>query len=106
MPDSNRARPELVSAALRLVTISVAFGLLSGAVSVTTGLRDHSLGVYAVGLGAAAAPGDPDRGLGVLIDDRQDQAQRHGQNGKHKGTIHKPLRRYSSMRQRVRYEVS
>ncbi len=54
MSDRNRARPELVSAALRLVTISVAFGLLTGAVSVTTGLRDHSLGVFAVGLGVLA----------------------------------------------------
>ena len=54
MPDSSPPRPELVSAALRLVWISVAFGILSGAVSVTTGLRDHSLGVFAVGLGVLA----------------------------------------------------
>ena len=54
MPVSSPPRPELVSAALRLVWISVAFGMLSGAVSVTTGLRDHSLGVFAVGLGVLA----------------------------------------------------
>ena len=54
MPGSSPPRPELVSAALRLVWISVAFGILSGAVSVTTGLRDHSLGVFAVGLGVLA----------------------------------------------------
>jgi divalent metal cation (Fe/Co/Zn/Cd) transporter len=40
--------------ALRLVTFSVVFGLASGAVSVTTGLRDHSLAVFAVGLGVLA----------------------------------------------------
>ncbi len=54
MPASSPPRPELVSAALRLVWISVAFGMLSGAVSVTTGLGDHSLGVFAVGLGVLA----------------------------------------------------
>jgi divalent metal cation (Fe/Co/Zn/Cd) transporter len=40
--------------ALRLVTFSVVFGLASGAVSVTTGLQGHSLGVFAVGLGVLA----------------------------------------------------
>ena len=40
--------------ALGLVTFSVVFGLVSGAVSVTTGLHDHSLGVFAVGLGVLA----------------------------------------------------
>ena len=54
MPDSSPPRPELVSAALRLVWISVAFGIVSSVVSVTTGLRDHSLGVFAVGLGVLA----------------------------------------------------
>jgi divalent metal cation (Fe/Co/Zn/Cd) transporter len=44
----------MIAAALRLVTISVAFGVLSGAVSVISGLRDHSLGVFAVGLGVFA----------------------------------------------------
>jgi len=34
--------------------LSVAFGLISGAVSITTGLRGHSLGVFAVGLGVLA----------------------------------------------------
>ena len=48
------SRPTLVTAALRLVTISVVFGLLSGAVSLATGLHDHSLGVLAVGLGVLA----------------------------------------------------
>jgi divalent metal cation (Fe/Co/Zn/Cd) transporter len=47
-------RPALVVSALRLVTISVAFGLVSGAVSVVAGLHDHSLGVFAVGLGVVA----------------------------------------------------
>lgn len=40
--------------ALRLVTISAAFGLASGAVSVVLGLSGHSLGVLAVGLGVLA----------------------------------------------------
>ena len=40
--------------ALRLVTFSVAFGLASGAVSVTTGVQDHSLGVFAIGLSVVA----------------------------------------------------
>ena len=39
---------------LRLVTASVVFGLLSGEVSVISGLRDSSLGVFAVGLGVLA----------------------------------------------------
>ena len=49
-----QARLTLVTAALRLVTISVTFGLLSGAVSVISGFRDHSLGVFAIGLGVLA----------------------------------------------------
>lgn len=43
-----------ITTALRLVTVSVAFGILSGTVSIATGLQDHSLGVFAVGLGVAA----------------------------------------------------
>jgi len=54
LPATNLARSKLVTAALRLVSISVAFGLLSGTVSVTTGLQGHSLGVFAVGLGVLA----------------------------------------------------
>jgi divalent metal cation (Fe/Co/Zn/Cd) transporter len=52
--DRDRGRLALVASALRLVTISVAFGLLSGAVSVIAGLRHHSLGVFAAGLGVLA----------------------------------------------------
>jgi divalent metal cation (Fe/Co/Zn/Cd) transporter len=47
-------RRSQITTALRLVTISVAFGILSGTVSIVTGLQDHSLGVFAVGLGVAA----------------------------------------------------
>ena len=54
LPGTDPARLKLITAALRLVSISVAFGVLSGAVSVITGLRDHSLGVFAVGLGVLA----------------------------------------------------
>lgn len=43
-----------VARALRLVTISVAFGLASGVVSVLSGLGGHSLAVLAVGLGVLA----------------------------------------------------
>ena len=53
-PASGAPRAELVSAALRLVSVSVAFGVLSGIVSVTAGLRDHSLGVFGAGLGVLA----------------------------------------------------
>jgi energy-coupling factor transporter ATP-binding protein EcfA2 len=48
------ARLRLLTTALWLVSISVAFGVLSGAVSMTTGLHDHSLGVFAIGLGVLA----------------------------------------------------
>ena len=47
-------RAAQVRRALRLVTTSVAFGLISGAVSVASGLHAHSLGVLAVGLGVLA----------------------------------------------------
>jgi Cation efflux family len=51
---AGQARQKLLGAALRLATISVAFGLLSGTVSIIAGLGDHSLGVLAVGLGVLA----------------------------------------------------
>ena len=44
----------MVTSALWLVSISVAFGAMSGTVSVITGLRGHSLSVFAVGLGVLA----------------------------------------------------
>jgi divalent metal cation (Fe/Co/Zn/Cd) transporter len=53
-PASGPARSSQVTTALWLVSISVAFGLLSGAVSVTTGLAHHSLSVLAIGLGVLA----------------------------------------------------
>jgi divalent metal cation (Fe/Co/Zn/Cd) transporter len=43
-----------VQRALRLVTVSVAFGLASGTVSIVSGLNGHSLGVLAIGLGVLA----------------------------------------------------
>jgi divalent metal cation (Fe/Co/Zn/Cd) transporter len=52
--EGDPGRLTLITVALRLVTVSVAFGLLSGAVSVITGLQDHSLGVFAVGLDVLA----------------------------------------------------
>ena len=48
----------MVTRALWLVSISVAFGALSGIASVITGLRGHSLSVFAAGLGVLAmSPG-------------------------------------------------
>ncbi len=44
----------MVTQALWLVSVSVAFGALSGTVWVITGLRGHSLSVFAVGLGVLA----------------------------------------------------
>jgi hypothetical protein len=52
--EDSLARLQLVTTALWLVSISVAFGVVSGAVSAITGLRDHSLGVFAIGLGVLA----------------------------------------------------
>jgi hypothetical protein len=58
-PAPSRARAGQIAAALRLVWISVAFGLLSGTVSVITGLDSRSLSVLAIGLGCS--PTSPDR---------------------------------------------
>lgn len=54
LAESDEERLMLVTVAWRLVVFSVTFGVLSGAVSVVTGLHDHSLGVFAVGLGVLA----------------------------------------------------
>ena len=51
---SSTDRVEQITTALRLVVLSVAFGIVSGAVSVITGLGLHSLSVLAVGLGVLA----------------------------------------------------
>lgn len=53
-PDRPYGNARSISAALWLVSVSVAFGVGSGAVSVATGLHDHSLGVFAVGMGVFA----------------------------------------------------
>src|SRR5215472_9100315 len=47
-------RSRMVRKALTLVTVSVGFGVASGAVSVITGLHADSLGVLAAGLGVLA----------------------------------------------------
>jgi hypothetical protein len=54
LPARDPVRARQVTAALWLVSISVGFGLLSGTVSVTTGLNGHSLSVLAIGLGVLA----------------------------------------------------
>lgn len=51
---ASASRAAYVRRALGLETLSVAFGLASGAVSIVTGLGGHSLGVFAVGLGVLA----------------------------------------------------
>jgi divalent metal cation (Fe/Co/Zn/Cd) transporter len=48
------SRAPYIRRALRLLRLSVAFGLASGTVSIATGLRGHSLGVFAVGVGVLA----------------------------------------------------
>ena len=54
LPAAAAARARLVSVAMRLLLISVAFGLVTGVISVAVGLGDHSLGVFGVGLGVLA----------------------------------------------------
>ena len=49
-----QARTQLLAEALRLVSISVAFGLVSGVLSVSVGLFDGSLAIFGVGLGVLA----------------------------------------------------
>ena len=53
-PAPGQARAEQITAAVRLVWISVGFGVLSGTASVITGLHGHSLSVLAIGLGVLA----------------------------------------------------
>ena len=48
------SREQLLQRALRLSWISIAFGLVSGAVSVASGIAEHSLGVLAAGLSVLA----------------------------------------------------
>ena len=54
LPGSSQTRLRLTGTALWLVSVSVAFGVLSGAVSVITGLQDHSLAVFGIGLAIMA----------------------------------------------------
>lgn len=54
LPARDPVRARQVTAALWLVSISVGFGLLSGTVSVITGLNSHSLSVLAIVLGVLA----------------------------------------------------
>jgi divalent metal cation (Fe/Co/Zn/Cd) transporter len=72
------ARSRMVRSALRLVSVSVAFGILSGRVSVATGLHDHSLGVFAVGLDVLADV----TGSAVLIWRFRDEQRRLGSDGR------------------------
>jgi hypothetical protein len=53
-PASGQDGPGQIAAVLRLVWAFVVFGLASGAVSVLTGLANHSLSVPATGLGVLA----------------------------------------------------
>ena len=51
---SAQGRPALLERALRLSWISICFGLVAGAVSVGSGIAEHSLGVLAAGLSVLA----------------------------------------------------
>lgn len=53
-PGSGPDRSSQVATTLRLLWVSVVFGILSGTVSVAAGLADQSLSVLAVGLGVLA----------------------------------------------------
>ncbi len=53
-PEQGAGRAGLLRTALRLSGLSVGFGAGSGALSVTAGLLDHSLGVLGAGLGVLA----------------------------------------------------
>ncbi len=53
-PDQPPSRAQLLERALRLSWISIVFGLVSGAVSVGSGIVEHSLGVLAAGLSVLA----------------------------------------------------
>jgi hypothetical protein len=68
------ARSRMVRSALRLISLSVAFGVLADTVSVATGLHDHSLGVFAVGLDVLADV----TGSAVLIWRFRDEQRRRG----------------------------
>ena len=48
------SREQLLQRALRLSWVSIAFGLVAGAVSVASGIAEHSLGVLAAGLSVLA----------------------------------------------------
>jgi divalent metal cation (Fe/Co/Zn/Cd) transporter len=48
------SRPALLERALRLSWASIAFGIVSGSVSVGSGIAEHSLGVLAAGLSVLA----------------------------------------------------
>jgi hypothetical protein len=78
MPGVGAARSRMVRSALRLVSVSVAFGILSGTVSVATGLHDHSLGVFAVGLDVLADV----TGSAVLIWRFRDEQRRPASDGR------------------------
>jgi divalent metal cation (Fe/Co/Zn/Cd) transporter len=52
--DTESVRSELLDRALKLSWISIGFGLISGAISVASGIADHSLGVLAAGLSVLA----------------------------------------------------
>lgn len=54
VPNPQLSREQLLHRALRLSWASIAFGLVSGAVSVASGIAEHSLGVLAAGLSVLA----------------------------------------------------
>lgn len=79
LPGSSQARLRLTGTALWLVSVSVAFGVLSGAVSVITGLQDHSLAVFGIGLSVLADV----LGSAVLIWRFRVERRQPGHSGRH-----------------------
>lgn len=53
-PTTQLSRDELLQRALRLSWVSICFGLVAGAISVASGIAEHSLGVLAAGLSVLA----------------------------------------------------
>ena len=79
--DGDLTRQQQVTQALWLVSVSVAFGLAAGIVSVISGLHGHSLSVFAVGLGVFADVA----GSATLIWRFRVERHRPGRSATHEG---------------------
>jgi divalent metal cation (Fe/Co/Zn/Cd) transporter len=81
--DQVPGRAGMVARALWLVTVSVVFGVVSGVVSVVSGLSGHSLGVFAVGLDVLADV----TGSAALIWRFRAERRRPGHAGRHEKRV-------------------